>query len=259
LCYGEDSIFMDIFSMLYRIIIVIALCFAGNALAVQKEKSLLSMAALAQHHIVQHDGLGSLDIMFKDIELETGISHQYSVTSRNRGLRKFVQNKVGCLFPVGELPSKFQNIDIISSTPFAQMHFLAFTPLTKPTISDRTQLHGKVIGITRHNASLMEHAIFNQLNVDFVQVSKVESLIELLDKERIDIAIHSELDFLVAAEQAQQKFHYDDDYIDINASLKVVCHNTQVAQYYLSKVNPVLANYYQKGLESYFKRSVAAQ
>ncbi|WP_440876301.1 hypothetical protein [Thalassotalea sp. PLHSN55] len=215
----------------------------------------IKMSALEFTGVVQQNLNGAFDLFIKDVEKNTNVRHDYQVLSPARAAKKFFQHENQCLIPSSLTPQYFEGFDVIHSKSFAIVRYLAFTRPSQETIKNKDQLAGKVIGVIRDSDTWNYEKRFNLSNVDYVKVSDLATLVELLYKKRVDVAIHDHVDFIAMTEHLAQdppNYHYQAPMaID---KVVITCHNSEITRAYMKRVNLAIEqaiknddfkNYYQ--------------
>ncbi len=216
----------------------------------------INMSALEFTGVVQQNLKGAFDLFVKDIEKNPLVKHNYHVVSPARGAKEFFQKQSQCLIPGSLYPPYYQGLDVIHSKSFAQVTYLAFTLPDQAVIQSKAQLEGKVIGVIRDADTWNYEQRFNIENVDYVKVSSLEALVELLYKKRVDVAIHDHSDFLALAKHLHKpQPNYDESFPMAIDKLVISCHKSAETQAYLEQVNIEINKLEHTGLAEYFSRS----
>lgn len=219
-----------------------------------KKPKELTMIGLEIDGFIQHDQKGILDNMLKDLSMRSGIAHSYKVISFGRGDREFRTKKVDCLLPSSLSPIYYQNAKVIHSEPFSEINYFAFTLAGEKKISTKFDLENKVIGVLRDNVVWQYEKRFNLQNVTYIQVSNIKSMIEMLKKKRIHVAVHDHLDFLNYVKQLSLKVTFDKSFPLANDQLVITCHQSKLARAYIKQINPHLMKIKSEGLQQYANR-----
>jgi len=229
--------------------------FSFNVVSENASKS-IKMSALEFPGIIQMNKRGAFDLFVSDLMRLADISLEYLIMSPARGAKEFFNANTECLIPGSLYPSYYAGIDVIHSVSFAKVNYLAFTLKENEKITDRAQLHGKVIGIIRSEGTWDYIERFGLQAHKVVQVSNVNSLLEMLYKKRIDVAIHDHGDFVNLAKYLDKplpNFSLENP-IAVD-DLVISCHNTEVGKKFIKDINPEIKQILEQGMEQYYKRS----
>ena len=212
------------------------------------KKISVTIAALEFTGVVQQNLLGAFDLMMADLATTNQVIHHYQVFSPARGAKMLLSGRSDCLIPGSLYPPYYKSIDVIHSESFAKVTYLAFTLANQETITTKAQLHGKVIGMIRDEGTWNYEKRFNITGATYIKVSSLESLVEMLNHRRIDVAIHDDADFL----RMTKHLKFPKPNFNINTPMaidKIVvsCHNNANNRAYLQAISPQLQQIISSG------------
>jgi len=217
----------------------------------------VDIAALEFTGVVQKNGRGAFDLMMKDLAKSSKVNHNYQIYSPARGARILLSGRSDCLIPGSLYPPYYKNMRVIHSESFAKVRYLAFTLPKNKTITNKTELAGKVIGIIRDEDTWDYEQRFQINNAKYIKVSSLESLVEMLYHQRIDVAIHDQSDFIGMAEHLKKaKPNYDKTNPMAVDKIVISCHDNDNNRAYLKAISPALKSMIKnKTMGKYFQQT----
>lgn len=216
----------------------------------------ITMSALEFTGAIQQNHKGAFDLFIQDLEKNTPVKHDYLVAPPTRAAKQFFQKKSHCLIPSSLYPPYYQGYDVIHSDSFTRVIYLAFTRADQPIIKDKTQLSGKIIGVIKNADTWNYEQRFNIKNADYIKVSDPNTLVELLYKKRIDVAIHDHADFLALAKSLKKTPpNYHKDFPITEDKIVISCHNSPATRAYIRHINIEIKKTLATGFEQYFQQS----
>jgi len=238
------------------LLLILIFILSLNSYAERKNKKHqeLSMVALEFSGAIQSNKKGAFDLMLKDLAKATGIPHEYEVMSAARGARKFFRKKAMCVIPSSLHPPYFENYQVIHSEVFATARYMAFAHNDSVLITNKAQMSGKLIGILRDAKVWNYKSRLALKNVNYIQVSNLKSLVNMLDKKRIDIAIHDRDEFITMAQYLNiSPARVEKEFLLAIDKVVITCHDTPISRAYLKIISPELQKIITSGIGKYFK------
>lgn len=222
----------------------------------EKPAKSIRFSALEFTGVVQQNGHGSFDYFAQDLSKESGVEFDYHVMSPARGAKAFFAGQKDCLIPSSAHPPYFEGLDVIHSEQFAQVLYLAFTLPDQPKITNKRQLKGKVIGVLRDESTWNYEKRFDINGATYVKVGSLESLVEMLYRKRVDVAIHDHQDFISVTEFFK---HAPPNYSITNPmavdNVVITCHNNRQNQTFIETINPIIVKFVERGLSYYYEKA----
>lgn len=217
----------------------------------------MNISALEFTGAIQQNLLGAFDLMMAELASASNIKQNYQVFSPARGAKMLFSHRSDCLIPSSLYPPYFKGLNVIHSESFAQVNYLAFTSPNQKTIHSKEQLKNKTIGIIRDEGTWDYVKRFDIKAAKYVQVSSLESLVEMLNHGRIDVAIHDHSDFLKMSEHLRLATpHYDSNAPMASDSVVITCHNNANNRAYLQAISPQLTKIINEGkMADYYRQS----
>ena len=232
--------------------VVLAMVFAMPSRA--ESNISVSMTALEFTGVIQQNGKGAFDYFLRDLEQLAQVSHAYTVVPTARGAKDFFAHKSECIVPSSLYPPYFEKHDVIHSESFASVRYIAFTLADQAAIISKKQMAGKVIGVIRDEDAWDYEKRFSIPGATYIRVSNLESLVEMLYKERIDVAIHDHSDFLLMVQHLKRPaVNFNLDYPLAVDRVVISCHNSPKTRAYLTRMNPHIKSMVEKGLGKYYQ------
>ena len=227
-----------------------------TVVSAERQKELI-MVALEFEGAIQQNKKGALDFMLQDLAKLSQIAHDYKVMSTARGFRHFLRRKATCLIPSTTYPEYFKGYNVIHSESFARANYIAFTHPEDSIIQNKQQMKGKLIGVLRDSDTWNYEERFAIDDVEYIRVSNLTSLIHMLYKKRIDVAIHDHADLLLMA----NKLGYatplsDSEYSIAIDEVVITCHKSKLSQAYFNIINPHLKSIVEEGMTKYYLRTI---
>ncbi len=239
--------------------------FPSQAIAFTKEvapkESVVSITvditALEFTGVIQANGLGAFDLMMKDLAQTSKVNHNYQIYSPARGAKMLFSGRSDCLIPGSLYPPYYKDMPVIHSESFARVNYIAFTLSDQKVVTAKSELAGKVIGIIRDEDTWDYEKRFQINNAEYVKVSTLESLVEMLYHQRIDVAIHDQSDFLSMAKYLNKaKPNYDKTSPMAVDKIVISCHDNANNRAYLKAISPFLQSIIKnKGMGKYYNQA----
>ncbi len=176
--------------------------------------------------------------------------------STARGFRNFKRKKSTCLIPSTTYPEYFKGDNVIHSEAFARANYVAITHPDSSIINNKQQMKGKLIGVLRDSNTWDYEKRFAIDNVEYIRVSNLTSLVHMLYKKRIDVAIHDHADFLLVANKLGYTTPLSNSEQPIAVDEVVItCHKSKLSQAYLNIINPHIKAIVAQGMAQYYLRT----
>ena len=230
------------------IYLLLLLPIAANA---EKQQELV-MVALEFEGAIQQNKKGAFDYMLQDLAKRSQIEHSYQVMSTARGARYFFLKDANCIIPSTTYPGYFKGYNVIHSESFAKAIYVAFTPAGSSVVNDKKDMKDKLIGVLRDSDTWNYEKRLAIEDAKYIKVSNLESLVNMLYKKRIDVAIHDNEDFTYLAERlgypTPQANHEYPIAID---EVVITCHTSKLNQAYLNIINPHIKAIVKDGMSKY--------
>ena len=217
----------------------------------------VDIAALEFTGVIQQNGRGAFDLMMKDLAKSSTVNHNYQVYSPARGAKMLFSGRSDCLIPGSLYPPYYKNMAVIHSESFTKVRYIAFTLPKEKAIISKAELSGKVIGILRDEDTWNYEQRFQIKNAKYVKVSTLESLVEMLYHQRIDVAIHDQSDFITMAKHLKKAVpNYDITKPMAIDKIVISCHDNAKNRAYLQAISPFLQDMNKnKSIRKYFQQS----
>lgn len=250
-------------SVIFVFAIWTAVVDASEQLVAQQAKT-LNISGLAFQLSTQHDQQGALDMLLNDLLKQINQSANYQVVNAARAFRKFSSKQADCIIPSVPYDGYFTGLDVIHSDGISLLQQSAFTVNGKE-ITSKQDLNGKVVGMLRGVDSWdFQKRIDADLQA-FVGVNDLPTLVKMLHKGRIDVAIHDRFDFELYTElNGYKKALVHSSYNVWEDNIVITCHDTEHSKELFKHLKPhiarikqenKLAEYYEKALALAFKQS----
>jgi hypothetical protein len=207
---------------------------------------------------VQKNKQGALDFMLTDFLADIDDIVVYEITNAARAYRMFTNMQAHCLMPSSAHQPYFGELEVTHSKSFTTANFTAFSS-DGTLIETKQQLSNKIVGMIRDDNAwdYQERLDFNAIK--FVGVRNLESLVKMLYKNRIDIAIHDKGDFLDYLRTTSLPLPtFSETNPMWSDKIVISCHKSQTNDDFINKVNPLiealnnsgrLGYYYQKAVQ----------
>lgn len=225
---------------LYVVTLTVLLA-ATNSWSAEEVKKPLSihMSALNFSGAIHFNRQGLFDLLVEHLNQQVDIDMEYEVLLPARGARLFYQKEADCVIPGTLLDSYYEGFDVISTLGFSQVDYVAFTLAPNETITELSQLSGKVIGIVRGEGKWDMKKRLNVADAKYIELVDTNSMVGMLVKGRIDVIVHDSEGVINILE----KFSLDNISYDINSpifvdKLGIVCHKNKRTIEYIQRVNP---------------------
>lgn len=238
----------------------IILCFATSPshahAAPQKAKPTVTFSAMEFTGAVQQNHKGAFDYFVQDLSKRLDIEFDYHVMSPARGAKAFFDKQKQCLIPSSIYPHYFKDHDVIHTASFAKVLYLAFTIPPNEVITDKDQITGKVVGVIRDENTWDYAERFKIEGATYVKVGSLASLVEMLYRGRIDIAIHDFSDFTEYVDFVKKPPPlYSEQHPMAIDDVVITCHDTAENRAFMTKLDAEVREIIKEGLGPYFKKA----
>lgn len=239
---------------------IISLLFSSsifNVLANEETpKETITFSALEFTGAVQQNRKGAFDYFARDLSSRLDVEFDYHVMSPARGARAFFENQKRCLIPSSLYLPYFEGYDVIHSTSFAEVRYLAFTQPGKTVIENKEQMKDKVIGVIRDENTWDFEKRFNIEGATYVKVAALASLVELLYRGRIDVAIHDHSDFVDYVRYSQKESPgFSLQQAMAVDKVVITCHNTPKNRQFMERLDKEITKIIKDGLGQYYRQA----
>ncbi|MCF2947538.1 hypothetical protein L0668_05420 [Paraglaciecola aquimarina] len=207
--------------------------------AQQPQKKIpIHMTALNFPGATQFNHKGLFDLLVAHVDLTNGIAMDYQVTIPARGARIFYSRDTDCIIPATLLDVYYEGYDVLSTTSFATVDYVAFTQSSNVKIVNKMQLQGKLIGIVRDEGKWDLKKRLQIPNAKYIELIDVRSMIGMLAKGRLDAIVHDATIVI----SALKRFRLENIEYDINSpilvdDLGIVCHKSPQTEEYIRQFN----------------------
>ncbi|GLX87152.1 hypothetical protein tloyanaT_34050 [Thalassotalea loyana] len=238
---------------MYRIfgILVLLLSFRADALLSKLE---ISMVATHLEHYIAYEHDGALDLLMYDVSKASGIEHYYNVLSFARARRSFIRKEIGCILPAASIPKLLTIRKTIHSLPLVRKQFYLYTLTTDQVISNLNDMDNKVIGVVK-NALPSYKRLLGQRHIKVVEVSNFKTMLEMLNKGRLDAIIHDEASIETLLSQPQRNsLHFDASLDLLYDDIRITCHKSEATELYIDNINYAIKNNSVQELTAYIEQ-----
>ncbi|WP_438863881.1 hypothetical protein [Neptunicella sp.] len=222
------------------------------------DTAILNILGMEYTGSVQANQQGAFDMMLLDFMRQLELPFRYDIVNAARGYRLFTQKKADCLLPSVDYLPYFNNLNIINSSSFAMARHVAFTLQGEPITSPQ-QLQDKVVGIIRDDGTWDYKKRIPSDDIIWLGLNNLNTLAAMLEKGRIDVAIHDRDDYLAFIRQHNMRQPiYSGEHPMWQDNVVITCHNTPSNQAFIKQLEPLiddvrqsqkLVKYYRKAIE----------